>query len=302
MDNPDETFEETLDQLDPDADQLGDNQSHGPEDDGTGDDTTFGARNPETPRQGEADGSYFLSTVNAIDLTEVNLQNVTARDRVARQAATLLQSVIKMDRIEAAKNKGLDATFANDDIENDVLAQVDNIRTGKKVRITSKRPDRFQYVSNAVRQSIGAPSISKWVDVPVPSPRATKETRPTLSIQDHGDIMFAGHRLTIKSKPLDVNTIADVRQYDKTKRHVMTAEGLQKFADRATGYVLGKRDKLTVPVINLTDDSAEKVMEEVLNLSSKLTTLKTHMTRFDIGDVMEVLVPIDLTKSCELEE
>ena len=305
--NLEEQFEEAIDNpIDPeDAVQLDDDLSQVVvEDVVSDDDATFGAIDPETPRR-EADGSLFhiLNQDDTVD--DRFLQNVTNRDDLARKAATLLKSVVKMDRALARKGKGLeDDDEADDEIENEINSEVDRLRTGRKVRINTSRraTDRSLYISNAVRQSIGAPSKSKWIDVTVPSPRATKESRPTLNIEDPDKVIFAGHQLTIKRKPLDLSQIEEVRQYDKTERHKMSPEGLQKFADRATGYVLGKRDKLAVPVINLTDDSAEKVMDEVINLSAKLTTLKTHMTRFDIGDVMEVLVPIDLTKSCALEE
>ena len=57
--NLEEQFEEVNDNpIDPEAVQLVDDA---PEADVPGDDdATFGAPNPETPRQGEADGLFFL--------------------------------------------------------------------------------------------------------------------------------------------------------------------------------------------------------------------------------------------------
>ena len=259
----------------------------------------------------EVDNTFMA---DALNLTEKDLmgseylQNVTNRDQLARKASRLIASVIKMDR--ATLNVDDDSDAGDSDVENNITAQINRLRNGRRTRFTTKRPDKVQYMNHALRQSIGTPrSVSKWTGheklfktATMADTRASKETKQTLNFDKRGNVLFGGHRLVIKSQPRNPDMIAEVSQYDKTKRNKMTTEGLQKFADRATGYVLGKKDKLAVPVINLTDDSAERVMDEVLNLSSKLTTLKTHMHRFDIGDVMEVLVPVDLQHSSALEE
>ena len=265
-----------------------------------------------SPRRSDVsrDDSRHSNTLNETQATFLQptfLENITNRNKAIRQASTLLTSVMKADR--AARGLEADDVDVEDAL---IMEQLNSIRTGNQAPQATRPPrtrtDPSQLLRDAMRQSVGPESVQKWMghatpfSTSAPPPRATKEMRTTLNLNTTGEVTFAGHKLAIKRKPLDLSQIGEVRQYDKTKRAAMSPEGLQKFADRATGYVLGKKDKLTVPLINLTDDSAEKVMEEVLNLSSKLTTLKTHMNRFDIGDVMEVLVPKDVRNSSELED
>ena len=129
-----------------------------------------------------------------------------------------------------------------------------------------------------------------------PKPKLDNEIDelPALELRTSGNQLFIGGRpLTIRHVPHSVEDCTAIRRWDKTKRHLLTAEAKLKYEEAATGYNLPKNGKLSIPsgIISETDD---KLVFHVERLQDQIKSLKKHMETYDIDDVMTVVVPIDV--------
>ena len=84
--------------------------------------------------------------------------------------------------------------------------------------------------------------------------------------------------------------------WDKTNRPA-SGDERQAFTKEATGYVLPKTNKLSVPNIKQDEDGA---LKHVYNLQSQLNSLKAVIHNCDMLDVFTIVVPVNVAKGPEL--
>ena len=101
-----------------------------------------------------------------------------------------------------------------------------------------------------------------------------------------------GRELTIAPTGRADSKFTPIRLWNKEERGALPPDVLQQFVKAATGYVLPKNNKLSVPKVVTTNDN--KFLTQVLNLQSQLKQLKAHMIQYDIYDVMTIVVPHEI--------
>ena len=90
-----------------------------------------------------------------------------------------------------------------------------------------------------------------------------------------------------------------VKKWDKFKRSKLTVEDRLAFDKQATGYVLGKHNKLQV-FSRLVQDT--EILKNVLNLQQQLRTLRNHISEYDIDDAFNIVMPKDSSRSSQIDK
>ena len=90
------------------------------------------------------------------------------------------------------------------------------------------------------------------------------------------------------------------RLWDKTKRDTLTPEAQLAFFEAAASRILPEGNKLSAPhVVTANND---ELLAQVENLQCQIRMFRNHMSACDIGDVMHIVVPLDVTNSSALEK
>lgn len=109
-----------------------------------------------------------------------------------------------------------------------------------------------------------------------------------------GSIYVQGRKLQTRLTPLKSSSHFMNRIWDKYNRVNLSADDRLSFDSKAGGYALMKHNKLRVLTQVAQDD---EVLQKNFNLQYQLRALKKHCDEYDIGDVMEIIVPVDLRRS-----
>ena len=72
------------------------------------------------------------------------------------------------------------------------------------------------------------------------------------------------------------------------------------FFKAATSYILPKGNKLSAPHVVTADN--DELLAQVENLQYQIKMFRNHMSTYDIGDVMHIVVPVDVNNSSALEK
>ena len=195
---------------------------------------------------------------------------------------------------------GRDLSLIQHDLATDITSPAKpRVRSGPLAPLivsTPRRKGLRDLVSSAMRQSMGKGHYTPDDDKDLPE----DEDISTMELKTEGDRFIIGGRpVTLRAQPRSEEDCGAVRLWDKTKRSKLTAEARIAFDRAATGYVLPKGNKLTVPSVVTKD---EQLIAEVDNLQIQIKMLSKHMASYDIDDVMTIVVPIDVRSSQRLEE
>lgn len=91
--------------------------------------------------------------------------------------------------------------------------------------------------------------------------------------------------------------VEEIKILDKYSRSNLTMDEKTAFIKVATGYVLAKSNKLAVPSLK---PDADGKLSEVHNLQTQLKQLKEHLIKYDMYDVFQIVVPVDVAKSPQI--
>lgn len=162
----------------------------------------------------------------------------------------------------------------------------------------SRTPNEF--VRAALRQSIGTtqPDASTFVDAREKKAEEERKKKRQLQVRPTGPVID-GRALVVRSSPRAVTQFVAARQWNKLERLKLAPDVRLAFTKAATGYVLGRANKLNVPKISA---STEDQLAQVMNLQSQLKVVRQHWYEYDIIDVATVVVPVDLEKDSTLEK
>lgn len=149
----------------------------------------------------------------------------------------------------------------------------------------------------------------------VPQPRAPSARSPTLTCGHcglthathrcpsttgrglrEGGLLVDGRRLRLRRNPAPINTYQRKRNWNKLLRWSLTTEERLAFEQKASGYVLGKNNKLRVQS-QLTED--DDILKNMHNLYHQVKALKAHVIEYDMMDVFTIVVPRDIQNSPE---
>jgi hypothetical protein len=106
-----------------------------------------------------------------------------------------------------------------------------------------------------------------------------------------------GRRLQVRTEPVPISNYVTKRNWNKLERWKLKAEERISFVQSASGYVLGKNNKLRVQS-QLAADA--EVLKNIYNLQFQIEALKNHAIEHDIADVFTIVVPVDVNTSPEL--
>ena len=90
------------------------------------------------------------------------------------------------------------------------------------------------------------------------------------------------------------------RLWDKTKRDTLTPEAQLAFFEAAASCISPKGNKLSAPCVVTADN--DELLAQVECLQCQIRMFRNHMSAHDIGDVMHIVVPLDVTNSSALEK
>ena len=189
----------------------------------------------------------------------------------------------------------------NETLDRNVTSRTSG-NTGAPFRVATPGPrSQNAFIRAGLRQSVGTASTPKAA-----SYKDTDDERAAEKAKQERELKFTssgpiidGRSLQVRTAAKPIDTFVPARQWDKEKRMQLEADIQQAFTKAATGYVLGKSNKLNTPKVSA---SSEDQLVTVQNLQSQLKQLKAHMVSFDIIDVMTVVVPIDVSKEPTLEQ
>ena len=181
-----------------------------------------------------------------------------------------------------------------DEIQGRPLRRTSNIFTDTPRRRTFDRMAR-----EARAQSIGG----RWHEDEDPlQPSARIEELDDESTgeleEENGLPIIDGHRLTLASTPREARG-GSTSLWDKTQRHLLPPEGRLAYDRQATSLCLQKNNKLSLPKYDAKGSSA---LYSIDNLTAQLKSLRFTMKFFDIYDVMNIVVPVDVTNTMMLEK
>jgi hypothetical protein len=125
-----------------------------------------------------------------------------------------------------------------------------------------------------------------------PDPQRRGATVPKKKMQ----VRVGGQLVTVNSAR-NPSSSARVCLWPKLERPNMPPEVKLAFQSKATGYVLSKTNKLSVPVVQ---HKADTILTEIHNLQSQLKVIKSHLTTYDLGDVFEIVLPLDVLNTPEI--
>ena len=167
-------------------------------------------------------------------------------------------------------------------------------------KVVSPKPrSQNAFIRAGLRQSIGPskPAASTYEDS-ADEKASEKEKKKKELRQAKGCPIIDGRSLTLRSAAKSIDAFVPARQWNKEERKNLEPDVRQIFTKVATGYVLGKSNKLNFPKVSA---SSEKQLATVQNLQTQLKQLKAHMSSCDIIDVMTIVVPVDVRKESTLE-
>jgi len=128
-----------------------------------------------------------------------------------------------------------------------------------------------------------------------PAPERKNQMKPGTK-----KILIAGHYVTVNA----VKNAASASRpclWPKLNRPSMSHDAKLLFQKNATGYVLPKTNKLSVPVVkqNTVDGT---LLTEIHNLQSQLKALREHLFDFDMIDVFEIVLPKHVSRTPDLHD
>ena len=160
--------------------------------------------------------------------------------------------------------------------------------------------DQNEFVKHGIRQSMGGPIYKKNLEdddeEKVESDLQLKRATVTLVGQRP---IIDGTPLDVDLIPIDVNSFAPPRYYDKRKRHLMPGDVRQAYIRGATSRILNKNSLISLP--QLKTDEENGLLVHVQNLQAQKTALRAHMQAYDIYDVMTIVVPVDVATTGTIE-
>ena len=156
------------------------------------------------------------------------------------------------------------------------------------------------FIRAGLRQSVGSvqPKEKLFEDTPDDKKKDEDLKRQQLKVTSLGPIID-GRTLSIRTVARQIDTFVPARQWNKVERMNLDEDVRQVFTKGATGYVLGKSNKLNAPKVSA---SSEDQLVTVQNLQSQLKQLKAHMISYDIVDVMTIVIPVDVRNEATLEK
>ena len=104
--------------------------------------------------------------------------------------------------------------------------------------------------------------------------------------------------LNVCSEKQATTEVEGSRSWNKYERANLDADIKAKFEKLATGYALSKHNKLTV---FSTAENSDGKLEHVHNLQLQLRLLGQHMYKYDMDDVLTIVVPQDVHNTSDLE-
>lgn len=131
-----------------------------------------------------------------------------------------------------------------------------------------------------------------------PASASSEEGSTGGSVSSMDKVVIGGTELNVRRGEPQADSFKPAKLWDKTKRHSLKPEARQAFARGATGYVLAKSNKLSVPT---TTTDAEGTLTHLHNLSSQLDQLRAHMENYDMDDVFQIVIPRNAWKSPRLQ-
>ena len=108
------------------------------------------------------------------------------------------------------------------------------------------------------------------------------------------------HGVTIRGSARPTDEIQPTKTWNKLERANLTPEERALFVKGATGYCLTKHNKLAVHDLDPKDD---KSLENIRNTKLQLDLIRAHVRNYDIGDVLNIVVPkYDVLDRPEVED
>lgn len=130
--------------------------------------------------------------------------------------------------------------------------------------------------------------------------RTTRPTTPGLPARGYQHralpqrtqgIIVDGRKLQLRTVPVALDNYVRKRVWNKLTRSQLSADERIAFDQKASGYVLDKKNKLRVQS-QLTAD--EDILKNIHNLQYQIKALKNHVTEYDMLDVFTIVVPEDV--------
>lgn len=100
--------------------------------------------------------------------------------------------------------------------------------------------------------------------------------------------------LNLRTRPIDIRNFQPMKTWSKLTRNGLPVEDRIIFDREASGYVLGKHNKLKVRSRLDKDDEA---LKNVHSTQLQIQALEKHMQAYDIDEPFTILVPDDLERS-----
>lgn len=153
--------------------------------------------------------------------------------------------------------------------------------------------------AQAERQSreFGATSSTGVFQSPPPKMTTSQLSQTKKPTSSKERVMIGGIFVKVNATKNSAVT-SQVRLWPKLDRPKMKPDVKLAFQKSATGFVLSKTNKLSVPVVT---NQGEAILTEIHNLSSQLQALKEHCHDYDMLDVFEIVVPEQVSKKSDLE-
>ena len=121
---------------------------------------------------------------------------------------------------------------------------------------------------------------------------------PTLiNNRRQNQVQVNGRNLTIRNQPTDIHTFAPRKVWNKYTRWQLTADERIAFDKAASGYVLSKGNKFK---IHSRLDKDDDILEHLYNLNLQVRSMQRHLSKYDIDDVFEIVIPVDLVNTPEI--
>ena len=127
-------------------------------------------------------------------------------------------------------------------------------------------------------------------------PHYSKLNKAVDKLKRKHNLVIDGHKIDVRSTPIDADQFVPKKMWDKTNRP-QSGDEKQAFTKEATGYVLSKTNKLSVPSFVQNDDGA---LKHVYHIQSQLASLRSVLYNCDMLDVFNIVVPYDVGKTADL--
>lgn len=176
-------------------------------------------------------------------------------------------------------------------------------RTSRKsiLHDVSRRRSNVEFVQTAIEQTLARDRNGILPDVKfeeVYTREEDVEDNKRDVVERDGTICLNGTLLSLARTPQPEDQLGRVRMWDKTQRHELTPEARLAFLKAATGFVLPKGNKLSLPKSN---PSGDQMLAHVENLNHQVKTLQEHFFTYDIGDTFTIMIPISVQSVINIE-